>query len=390
MIFQNIKLALKDMGQSKLRTFLSFLGIIIGVASVVIILTLGAALSSFMVKQMNIGGVDVIPIMFYPDPTSEKKLDERFADVIFDNVENLDLAVPTYNVGTQLVTDAYNQHVQINGTSSKFLELFNIKLLAGENFNSLDNASGRKVAIIGEKIAAKLFPDGNVLGSTFKIIDNYPIELKVIGIMGKKSIYNLNTETEIIVPSSVIDLNYKNHSFSLYIKTAKNTNAKIISDKLNSFLKGYIGSQSYNIFSAAELMETMNAILKSVNLFLAAIAAISLLVGGIGIMNIMLVSVVERTKEIGIRKALGAKPSTIRSQFVTQAMVTTLIGGILGALFGLFVSKIVCDVVGWDFLPNYLSVILICLFTSVVGIFFGWYPAKRASKLDPIEALNYE
>ena len=163
-----------------------------------------------------------------------------------------------------------------------------------------------------------------------------------------------------------------------------------MSDTISDYLDNLVGSDYYSLISAASLAEMASSITGTLSTFLAAIAGISLLVGGIGIMNIMLVSVAERTKEIGIRKALGANPRVIRGQFITESIVVTLVGGLLGIALGTGISKVITNIAGWALHISINSYILSVGFSMLIGVFFGWYPAKKSSKLDPIEALSFE
>jgi putative ABC transport system permease protein len=177
---------------------------------------------------------------------------------------------------------------------------------------------------------------------------------------------------------------------SYVVAVNENADTLTVSDRITEYLDDLVGSDAYNLFSPATLVEMSKQITGTFSSFLAAIAAISLLVGGIGIMNIMLVSVAERTREIGVRKALGASPSTIRGQFLTEAITLTLIGGLLGIGLGAAISFGLTNLVGWALHLSYSSFVFAMGFSMCVGVFFGWYPAMKASKLDPIEALNYE
>ncbi len=173
-------------------------------------------------------------------------------------------------------------------------------------------------------------------------------------------------------------------------KVEDGMDATVVSESIETYLDNLVGSDYYSIFSPATLVEMAQSVTSTFSSFLAAIAAISLLVGGIGIMNIMLVSVAERTREIGIRKALGASPKTIRSQFLTEAVTLTLFGGILGLLLGIGISVAATRMLAWSMQFSYIAVAISLGFSMFVGIFFGWYPAAKASRLDPIDALSYE
>jgi len=208
----------------------------------------------------------------------------------------------------------------------------------------------------------------------------------------KDSSFNLSYNSTIFIPYNTYVQRYNrpSHVGSYVVRVADGADALEVSDEISEYLDSTVGSDAYRIFSPASLAEMATSITGTFSSFLAAIAAISLLVGGIGIMNIMLVTVAERTKEIGIRKALGASPSTIMGQFITEAMVLTLTGGLIGIGLGTLVSYVVAKVVDWQLFISYSSFVYAAGFSTLVGVFFGWYPAFKASKLDPIEALNYE
>ena len=174
------------------------------------------------------------------------------------------------------------------------------------------------------------------------------------------------------------------------IKVNENYDPKEVNSKATEYLDELVGSDNYYLVSSASLADMVSSVTSTLSIFLAAIGGISLLVGGIGIMNIMLVSVAERTKEIGIRKALGASPRVIKGQFLTEAITLTSFGGVVGILLGIFISKIVCNIAGWIFSVSVNACILSVAFSMAIGIFFGLYPAAKAAKLDPIESLNYE
>lgn len=394
MFKQNIILAIKDMSQSKMRTFLSLLGIVIGVASVITIISLGSSVSDQMIKSMNSGGLDQIPVSIFGYTESTSKLDPSFGQVILDNVDELDSYQSEIKVNNKVKSQFKEGYESISGVSAGYLEPVKGELVAGKFFSTMDNVIGNNVVVLGEKIASRYFPEGSALNQSIKIIGNKVIDAKIIGIVKNDVTLNKDLENSILVPYTLISQRLLDSTsglgFDLFLHIKKGYDAKKVSDKTSNFLNSYIGSDSFFMFSPAYLQDMAKSVTDAFSLFLAGVAAISLVVGGIGIMNIMLVSVVERTKEIGIRKALGANPSTIRKQFITEASVITLTGGIIGVILGFFISKVVCDTVGWVFIPNYFYALIAVLFSSLVGIFFGWYPAKKASKLDPIVALNYE
>ncbi len=394
MIVQNIKLSLKNMNQSKTRTLLSLLGIVIGVASVLIILTLGNSASNNMLDNMKSGGLDIVPVNIFGGTDSTTNLNSSFGDVILKNVNSLESYETEVTVNLKVKSDSIEERSTIKGVSSGYLNPVEGRIIAGSFFNTMDNVLSSKKAVIGKSIADKYFPNGNAIGQNIKIKGEKVVDLEVIGIVENDNVLQIDLDNIILVPYNLLinslSTQIEKQNFNLYFKIIDGNDPKTVCDNVNNFLEGYIGKGTFYVFSSVYLQDMVKEVTGTFSLFLSGIAAISLLVGGIGIMNIMLVSVVERTKEIGIRKALGATPKTIRRQFITEAAVLTLIGGLLGVLLGFGISKVVCDTVGWIYTTNYLYAFLALVFSSLVGIFFGWYPARKASNLDPIVALNYE
>ena len=246
---------------------------------------------------------------------------------------------------------------------------------------------------MGYDLAQDLFPGGDAVGSYVSIFRNQAKQYRVVGVLDDTSgSVSGNTNNYAYIPFNTFDQRLKSvRAVSQYIiKVKEGYNATDVATEIKSYLSTVASSSDYYVSSAQELVNMTESVTGYLTTFLAAIAAISLLVGGIGIMNIMLVTVVERTREIGIRKALGATPKTIRSQFLVEATVLSLFGGLIGIIFGVIVSYVVSSAVGWTLYFSVGAIILSLAFSSAVGIFFGWYPAAKAAALDPIEALAYE
>jgi len=243
-------------------------------------------------------------------------------------------------------------------------------------------------------MAEELFPTGNAVGQSILIYRGQQGKpYTVVGILEEKdSIFSLNFNDSVFIPYSTFETKFnKSNNVNTYIiKVYDENNTLDVSDYLESYYDEKIGEDYFRIMSPTTMAEMATSVTSTLSSFLAAIAAISLLVGGIGIMNIMLVSVSERTKEIGIRKALGAAPKVIRGQFICESLVITLIGGLMGVIFGLLASYIFSLSMDTSFVISTFSIIISMGFSMIIGLFFGWYPAMKASKLDPIEALNYE
>jgi putative ABC transport system permease protein len=393
MIFENIKLAFSAMRGSKLRTALSLLGIVIGVASVVAILTIGDSASKSITESIAVGGLDLVTVYPASEQRTTGTFTEDFSNTLMKNIEGIEIILPQNNSNAQVRNGQENISATVTGVPSSYGSVLKLEYDEGSFFTDLDNINRRQVVVLGKDIADELFPDGNALGQYVSIFRNQAKSYLVSGVLSAKdATFNLSYDGSVFIPYNTYQQRFRNTTSvgSYVMKVSEGFDTIAVSDKVTEFLDDLVSTDGYTLFSPATLAEMANEITGTFSAFLAAIAAISLLVGGIGIMNIMLVSVAERTKEIGIRKALGASPNVIRGQFISEAITLTLIGGVLGILLGSFLSLAVTNVMKWSLHLSYSSFILAMGFSMFVGVFFGWYPAMKASKLDPIEALNYE
>ena len=390
MAWENIKLAFKSMFTNKLRTLLSLLGIVIGVMSVVTILTLGNSASGSITDAIATGGTDLITI--YTDGSSST-FTEEFSDTIRRNIEGIEAVAP---MNSQTARVRYKDTVSsytVNGVQATWADLMKYNVAQGEWFTTEDNLSRRQVVVLGSEVAKKLFPGGDAVGNYVSVFRTQAKRYLVVGVMeAKDATLSVSFNNAVFMPYNTMKLRLGGSSRvgSYIVKVLENYDSTAVSDLIRDYLDNLVGSDNYTIFSASTLTSIANEITGTFTTFLAAIAGISLLVGGIGIMNIMLVSVAERTREIGIRKALGASPKVIRGQFITEAIALTMLGGLLGILLGTFISRAVTTLAGWSFKISIPAYALSVGFSMVIGVFFGWYPAKKAAKLDPIDALNYE
>lgn len=392
MIWENTKLAFKAMFANKMRTILSLLGIIIGVASVVAILTLGNSATKSITDSINANGLDTVSLTI----TSGRYADtfnEQFGGELMKNVPGIRNVLPLNNTTTRIRFKKEIKTGTIYGVSSDYATEMNLEVAVGEFFTPEDNISKRQVVVLGSDIAEDLFPDGNAVGQYVSIFRNQSKRYLVVGVLEEKDLsLSGSYNSSMFIPYNTYTQKFRRTTFvgSYSIKVEDGYDSIEVSDAVNEYLDNLVGSDSFVVFSSASLAEMAGDITKTFSTFLACIAGISLLVGGIGIMNIMLVSVAERTKEIGIRKALGASPRVIRGQFITEAIVLTVVGGLIGIGIGTWVSKIITNIAGWSLHVSLKSYALSMGFSMFIGVFFGWYPAKKASKLDPIVALNYE
>ena len=388
MFLENLKLAFNSMFTNKMRTFLSLLGIVIGVGSVVTIMNLGESVKRSITDSMNIGGVDEITVI---PMGSNSVFSEEFAYTFQDNVYGIESVSAYVSTKATLRNGQETKSSQVYGVTSSYID--DSALLYGETFSKANNLMREQVVILGYDLAEDLFPGGGAVGSYVSIYRSQAKQYRVIGVLEDTSgSVGSNTNSNAYIPFNTFDERLKKvTAVSQYtIKVKEGFSATDVSSEVKNYLSSVASSNDYYVSSAQELVDMTESVTGYLTTFLAAIAAISLLVGGIGIMNIMLVTVVERTREIGIRKALGATPKTIRSQFMVEATVLSIFGGIIGIVFGVVVSYVISSAAGWNLYFSLWAILISIGFSSAVGIFFGWYPAAKAAALDPIEALAYE
>ena len=388
MFLENLKLAFNSMFTNKMRTFLSLLGIVIGVGSVVTIMNLGESVKRSITDSMNIGGVDEITVI---PMGSNSVFSEEFAYTFQDNVYGIESVSAYVSTSATLRNGQETKSSQVYGVTSSYID--DSAILYGETFSKANNLMREQVVILGYDLAEDLFPGGGAVGSYVSIYRSQAKQYRVIGVLEDTSgSVGSNTNSNAYIPFNTFDERLKKvTAVSQYtIKVKEGFSATDVSREVKNYLSSVASSNDYYVSSAQELVDMTESVTGYLTTFLAAIAAISLLVGGIGIMNIMLVTVVERTREIGIRKALGATPKTIRSQFMVEATVLSIFGGIIGIVFGVVVSYVISSAAGWNLYFSLWAILISIGFSSAVGIFFGWYPAAKAAALDPIEALAYE
>jgi ABC-type antimicrobial peptide transport system permease subunit len=395
MFRENIKLAFKAMLHNKMRTSLSLLGIIIGVGSVITILTLGESATLSIRESIVESGLETLSI--FPVSTDEKSIQREFTEALPDkllaNLSGIDTVLPTNSTRVNLRNGQVTASATVMGVPETFAAVLDYQAEEGSFFSAQDNSDIRQTAVLGAAMAETLFPDGNAVGSYISIFRNQAKSYRVVGVMEEKSAsFNLQFDTSVYIPYETYLQRLEKREIvgSYIIRVSPDADVLAVTEETENYLDRLVGADTYRIFSPSTIADMAASVTNTLSLVLAAIAAISLLVGGIGIMNIMLVSVAERTREIGVRKALGAPPSVIRGQFLTEAVMLTLVGGITGAALGTLISYFATDMLSWGFYPMYSAYLPVVGFSMLVGIFFGWYPAMKASKLDPIEALNYE
>lgn len=400
-----IKVALKALSNNKFRGFLTMLGIIIGVGSVIAMLAIGQGSKRSIREQISEMGSNMI--MIHPgtgrfggvrqSASSMQTLKIEDYKTIINESSYISACSPSVNSSGQAIYGANNTPTTIYGINQDYMDIRKYTVSEGEMFTDQDVARAAKVCVVGQTIVDNLFPNGeDPLGKTIRF---GKIPFKIIGVLTSKGYNSMGMDQDdlILAPYTTVQkrilaITYLQGIFASAV--TEELSDKAI-DELTAILRQNHNIRSgeeddFNIRSQEELSSMMSSTSDLMTVLLACIAGISLLVGGIGIMNIMYVSVTERTREIGLRMSIGAKGRHILWQFLIEAVIISVVGGIIGVLLGVGVAAAIKYIAGWPVFVQPYSVILSFAVCTVTGIFFGWYPAKKASNLDPIEAIRYE
>ena len=406
---QSFRLAIKSLMTSKVRALLTMLGIIIGVAAVIVIVSLGNGMQQYMNNQFEQIGVNMIQVGIYSYGGNRQATPEDFYALAEKYPQYIDSVSPYLNANTVVRQGAQEyERTKVYGVSEtmynseKGQTATGDKLQAGRFLSYVDVERNQKVCVIGSYLNENMFA-GQGLGQTLTVGG---VPYTVIGVLAQKADSTEGSGDDLIyLPYDLVEqinatgsmMGMSSNSY-LVTSTSKDTSSAAKGVIENMLFRIYGDSSSYLVMTSAEMMEMMDSMLGVLMTILVVIAAISLVVGGIGIMNIMLVSVTERTREIGIRKSLGAKGRDIRSQFIIEAGTTSAIGGVIGILLGILLANVftavagalMSDAEGFAAIPN-LSGILVSFGVSVgIGVLFGYLPANKAAKLNPIDALRYD
>ena len=399
------KIALRALANNKLRAFLTMLGIIIGVASVIAMLAIGQGSKKSIQQQISEMGSNMI--MIHPgaemrggvrqDPSAMQTLKLENYEKLSEECTYLSGISPNVSSSGQLVAGANNYPSSVSGVSMDYLTIRQLTVEQGEMFTENDIRTAAKVCVIGKTIVDNLFPDGS--DPIGKVIRCNQIPFRVIGVLKSKGYNSMGMDQDdvVLAPYSTVmkRLLAQTYLSGIFASALTEEMTEEAVDEITTILRREhklkeTDADDFTIRTQQELSSMLNTTTDLMTTLLACIAGISLVVGGIGIMNIMYVSATERTREIGLRMSVGARGVDILSQFLIEAILISITGGLIGVIIGCGASFMIKAIAHWPVFIQPWSVLLSFLVCTVTGVFFGWYPAKKAADLDPIDALRYE
>ena len=400
-----IKIAIRALANNKLRGFLTMLGIIIGVASVITMLAIGQGSKRSIQAQISEMGSNMI--MIHPgadvrggvrqDASAMETLKLQDYEDIVDETRFVSAVSPSVNSSGQAIYGANNAPTTVYGISPDYLEIRRYKVEDGDMFTEQDIQTAAKVCVVGKTVVDNLFPDGgNPVG---KVIRFQKLPFRIVGVLESKGYNSMGMDQDDLILAPYTTIQKKvlaiTHLQGITCSALKEEYTDQAIDEISEILRRNhklkeSDDDDFTIRSQQELSTMLTSTTDMMTVLLAAVAGISLLVGGIGIMNIMYVSVTERTREIGLRMSIGAKGIDILAQFLIESILISVTGGLIGVVFGVGAALVVNGVAHFPIYIQPWSVVLSFAVCTVTGVFFGWYPAKKAAQLDPIEAIRYE
>lgn len=408
-IFESIKISVQMLLKNKMQSFLTMLGIIIGVMAVVIVMSVGASSQEFILNEVKTIGTDLIGVLPGSSdgpPSSVMGIVntsltyEDGEKIMAQNYSNIGSLAMYVQGNTKIIAGEKNLNISFSGSTEDYMIIQKVEIAEGRFYTKEEEKNYSRVVVLGSEVAKELFGDQSPIGEKVKIKD---LSFKVIGVFKEKgSSLTQDQDNSIVVPIKtaqklLLGIDYIN---LMRIKVVDESLISATEEDIKSVLRDSHNidnedDDDFTVNATATALESIEAITNAMTLFLVAISAISLIVGGFGIMNIMLATVEERISEIGLRKALGAKESQIVGQFLIETVVITFLSGLIGIIVGVFISFVIYKVIvlfgtNWFFIIPFWSVALAAFVSIAIGLIFGIAPAKKASKLNPIEALRYE
>jgi putative ABC transport system permease protein len=403
LIWDLFKMALRSLIANKLRTFLTTLGIIIGVASLLSLIAIGEGAKKSTLSTISKFGTNIISVK----PGREKKRHvsgERVVTLTLEDAKAIETGVPLITgvaaqvyKSAQLKYSSKNTNTTVRGTGEEYGRLANFTIDRGRYFSGDEIRTTRQVVVLGATVIKNLFEETseNPVGKTIKIDGKNYLIIGSMEAKGALSWYDPDDQVFIPVTTAQKRLFGMNHVQSIDVQAANIEDLEVVKEDIDRLLRLRHNiregqDSDFHVQNSAQWLNSWGDAAKTFTYLLGGVAAISLMVGGIGIMNIMLVSVTERTREIGIRKAIGAKKSEIMEQFLIESVLMSFLGGGIGIALGLVIAKTVSKMGGWDTVVSLESILLAFGFSVGIGIFFGYYPANKAANMNPIDALRYE
>ena len=400
-----LRLALRSLARNKMRTALTMLGIIIGVGAVICTVAIGEGASDQVQQQIaalgdnllyiTAGNITSMGVRLGSGATKTLILDD--AKAILENISSVSRVSPGVNSGVQVVYQNQNWFTRASGVGADYLQIRHWPLTNGTNFGQHDVDTAANVCLIGQTVSTNLFGTQDPVGKTIRV-SNLPFE--IIGLLspkGQSAAFGNDEDDTLIMPYTTVQKKINGITWlqNISVSAASEDQMATAQQQIELLLRQRhhlrsTADDDFIIRSPQDLAQTREQTVRVMELLLAAIASVSLVVGGIGIMNIMLVSVTERTREIGVRIAVGATELDVQRQFLSEAVVLSMFGGAIGVIFGFLASNLVSSALKWPTTIPITAVIVAVIFSAVVGITFGYYPARKAASLDPIEALRYE
>lgn len=387
-ILQSVKMALRSIKGNKLRAFLTMLGIIIGVSSVIVLISIARGSTQNVTSQINSLGTNLLTINTFG--TEQVKLTDDSIEKL-KAVQGIQAVSPAVSGRVTVKRDRTSAQVSLTGTNSAYQDVREMKVAEGRFLSDLDIEYRQKIVVLGSETAQTLFGIESPIGQHIQIDGT---SFKIVGVLESKGgSMGQSGDDIVIMPLSTAERLIKNTAIStVYLQGKNNANMNFVMAEVEMTMKRLFpnGTDEYSVFNQQDLMDTMSSVTSTMTMMLGGIAGISLLVGGIGIMNIMLVSVSERTKEIGIRKAIGAKRRDILLQFLIEAVVLSSLGGVIGILAGIGLGNLLSSFMSLTVSYSTSVILMSFLFSLFVGVVFGVFPANKASRLNPIQALRFE
>ncbi len=385
---QSFKMAIKSITASKMRTFLTMLGIIIGICAVIVLVSVVQGSTGKITESIESLGANSITVSFTGRNSAKYVSYDEMCEFMEENTDYVSYVVPNMSGRGTVKYGLSNVSASVTGTTPDYLTVKNREVSNGRFISDIDVERRRKVAVIGSYNAQELFGFEDPVNKQIKINNEL---YTVIGVLEAISDSEKSSEDNLVViPYTSGRLIFNTNKIRSYTVWATTADCVEETTKLTErFLYSKFGDEDeYNVVSVASMMDALDEITGMMALLTAGIAGISLVVGGIGIMNIMLVSVTERTREIGVRKAIGAKRSSIMSQFLIESALVSCIGGVIGIILSIVGTSIIGKMMGINAFPSFMVILGSFVFSAAIGIFFGWAPANKAAKLNPIDALR--